>query len=49
MSLLSQRDRQIVIDALKSYLQEPELMNNYSQSEVCALLKWVELEYFKNE
>ena len=49
MSLISQRDRQLVIDALESYLQEPELMNNYSQSEVYALLNWVKLEYQKNE
>ena len=49
MSLISQRDRQLVIDALESYLKEPELMNNYSTSEVYALLNWIKLEYFKNE
>ena len=49
MSLISQRDRQLVIDALESYVQKPELMNNYSTSEVYALLNWIKLEYYKNE
>ena len=49
MSLISQRDRQLVIDALESYLQEPKLMNNYSTSEVYALINWIKLEHYKHE
>ena len=55
MSLLSQQDRKIVIQALKHYstkvadeeyyLGTPE----YSSFQVNVLLNWIKLEYSKNE
>jgi len=49
MSLISQRDRKVVLEALEFYVQEPELMNNYPQSEVYALINWIKLEHYKHE
>ena len=50
MSLISQRDREVAIEALDFYLlnkgsefSEPERM------EVNALLNWIKLEHSKNE
>ena len=55
MSLISQRDRKVVIEALEAlaleasnteyYLGTPK----YSSSEINALLNWVKLEYYKHE
>lgn len=50
MSLISQRDRKLTIKALGFYLDEfHPLMNESERAETKALLKWIELEYNKNE
>jgi hypothetical protein len=50
MSLISQRDRKLTIKALDFYLDEfGPLMNESERAEANALLKWIELEYQKNE
>jgi hypothetical protein len=51
MSLLSQQDRQMIIEALEYYVQNLK-DNNCTQASVNSfqsLLKWVELEYYKND
>jgi hypothetical protein len=51
MSLLSQTDRQMVIEALEYYIQKLK-EDNCTESSITAfqtLLLWVELEHFKNE
>jgi hypothetical protein len=46
----SQRDRKLVIKSLGFYMDEfGPLMNQTEWMEVNALLKWIELEYYKNE
>lgn len=50
MSLISQRDRKLVIKALDFYMDEfGPLMSQTEWMEVNALLKWIELEHYKNE
>ncbi|WJZ48334.1 hypothetical protein [Synechococcus phage DSL-LC02] len=52
MSLLSQRDREIVISALENYIMRLRLESTLDDSRVMetnALLNWVKLEYQKNE
>ena len=50
MSLISQRDRKLAIKSLGFYMDEfGPLMNQTEWMEVNALLKWIELEYYKNE
>lgn len=51
MSLLSQKDREMVIGALELYVNTmkkeespPEAIRSYE-----TLLNWIRLEYFKNE
>ena len=51
MSLISQKDRQMVIEALEFYVEDlkknnctPASINSYQ-----TLLNWIQLEYFKNE
>jgi len=51
MSLLSQKDRQMVIEALEYYISSMQ-QDNANQAAITAyntLLRWIELEYFKNE
>jgi hypothetical protein len=50
MSLISQRDRELVIKSLEFYKDEfGPLMNQTEWMEVNALLNWVKLEYSKHE
>jgi len=51
MSLISQQDRQMVIEALEYYVQSLK-DNNCTEASITAfqtLLNWIELEHFKNE
>jgi hypothetical protein len=51
MSLISQQDRQMVIEALEFYIEDMK-KNNCNEAAISSyntLLKWIELEYFKNE
>jgi hypothetical protein len=51
MSLLSQQDRQMVIEALEFYINDMKV-NNCNEKAIYSyntLLKWVELEFYKNE
>jgi hypothetical protein len=50
MSLISQRDREIVLKALDFYYDESyPLINEIERSEINALINWIKLEYYKNE
>lgn len=51
MSLISQQDRQMVIEALEYYVQKLKEDNctNASITAYQTLLNWIELEHFKNE
>jgi hypothetical protein len=51
MSLISQKDRQMVIEALEFYIQDMQ-KNNCNEAAIYAyntLLNWINLEYFKHE
>ncbi len=51
MSLISQTDREMVIEALEYYIQRLEA-DNCTEASIYAfntLLRWIELEHFKNE
>ena len=51
MSLISQQDRQMVIEALEYYVQKLK-DDNCTDASITAfqtLLNWIELEHFKNE
>ena len=51
MSLISQQDRQMVIEALEYYVQKLK-DDNSTEASITAyqtLLNWIELEHFKNE
>jgi hypothetical protein len=51
MSLISQQDRQMVIEALEYYVQKLK-DDNCTEASITAyqtLLNWIELEHFKNE
>ena len=51
MSLLSQTDREMVIEALEHYIYSMQQVNA-NQAAITAyntLLLWIELEHFKNE
>jgi len=51
MSLISQKDRQMVIEALEFYIEDMK-KNNCNEAAIYSyntLLNWIELEYFKNE
>ena len=51
MSLISQQDRQMVIEALECYVQKLK-EDNCTPASITAfqtLLNWVELEHFKHE
>ena len=50
MSLISQRDRKLVIKSLGFYMDEfGPLMNQTEWMEVNALINWIKLEHYKNE
>lgn len=51
MSLISQKDRQMVIEALEFYIYDMEKnkCNDAAIYSYNALLNWVKLEYQKNE
>jgi len=51
MSLISQKDRQMVIEALEYYINRLK-EDNCTEASIYAyntLLRWIDLEYFKNE
>ena len=51
MSLISQKDREMVIEALEYYVQTLK-DNNCTDASITAfqtLLNWIELEHFKHE
>ena len=51
MSLISQTDRQMAIEALEFYIYHLH-KDNCNQAEINAfttLLRWIELEHFKND
>jgi hypothetical protein len=51
MSLISQKDREMVIEALEFYVQNLK-DNNCTDASITAyqtLLNWIELEHFKHE
>jgi len=51
MSLISQTDRQMVIEALEFYIQDMK-KNNCTEASIYAyntLLNWINLEYYKND
>jgi len=50
MSLISQRDREVVIESLDFYIFSKGVdMSEEKRMEINALLNWIKLEYFKNE
>jgi hypothetical protein len=50
MSLISQKDRQIVIEALDFYLFNKKFdLTDEKKMELNALINWIKLEYNKNE
>jgi hypothetical protein len=51
MSLISQKDREMVIEALKYYVQKLQEDNSPEASITSfqTLLNWIELEHFKHE
>lgn len=51
MSLISQKDREMVIEALEYYIHKLE-EDNCTPASIYTfntLLKWIELEHYKNE
>ena len=51
MSLISQKDREMAIEALEYYIQRLK-DDNCTQASITAfntLLKWIELEHYKND
>jgi hypothetical protein len=50
MSLISQRDREVAIEALDFYIFSKGIdFSEEKRMEVNALLNWIKLEYSKNE
>jgi len=51
MSLISQRDRELAIDALTCYSRVKDALewSEEERMEVNALINWIKLEYQKNE
>jgi hypothetical protein len=51
MSLISQKDRQLAIEALECYRKVKNALNDEQQSvmELNALINWIKLEYYKHE
>jgi hypothetical protein len=51
MSLISQKDREMTIEALEYYIHKLK-EDNCTEASITAfntLLKWIELEHYKNE
>jgi hypothetical protein len=51
MSLISQKDREMVIESLEYYILKLK-EDNCNEASITAyntLLRWIELEYYKNE
>jgi hypothetical protein len=50
MSLISQQDRQTVIEALDFYLFNKKFdLTDEKKMELNALMNWIKLEYYKHE
>jgi hypothetical protein len=50
MSLISQKDRQMVIEAIDFYLFSKGIdMTREKKAELNALLNWIKLEQYKND
>jgi hypothetical protein len=50
MSLISQRDREVAIEALDFYLFNKKFdLNEEKTMEINALINWIKLEYTKHE
>jgi len=51
MSLISQRDRQLAIDALTCYAKVKNALDcsEEERMEIKALINWIQLEHFKHE
>jgi hypothetical protein len=51
MSLISQKDREMVIEALEYYIckMEEDNCNKAAITAYNTLLRWIELEYYKNQ
>jgi hypothetical protein len=50
MSLISQRDRQVALEALDFYLFNKQFdFTEEKKMELNALINWIKLEYSKNE
>ena len=50
MSLISQRDRKVVLEALDFYLFNKKFdMSQEKQMELNALINWIKLEHYKHE
>ena len=50
MSLISQRDRQVALEALDFYLFNKQFdFTEEKRMELNALINWIKLEYSKNE
>jgi len=50
MSLISQRDREVALEALDFYLfNKTEDFTEEKKMELNALINWIKLEYSKNE
>ena len=51
MSLISQRDRKVAIEALNCYAKVKETLgwSEEERMEVNALLNWIKLEHYKHE
>lgn len=51
MSLISQQDRQMTIEALEFYIErlKKDNCNQAAINSFQTLLNWIELEHFKNE
>lgn len=51
MSLISQRDRKLTVDALNCYLKVKKALDCSEQEkmEINALINWINLEYYKHD
>ena len=50
MSLISQKDREVAVEALDFYpFNKGQDFTEEKRAEVNALLNWIKLEYYKNE
>ena len=49
MSLISHQDRKLVIEALDFYLDSVDDFTPQEKMELNALLRWIQLEYYKNQ